>query len=163
MKKTVASSKVWIGLGANLGDARSTLQSALVSLDKIPQTQVLCVSSFYLSAPVDANGPDYVNAVACCQTQLAPLSLLHQMQRIESEHGRMRPYYHAPRTLDLDLLLYGDIELASSELTLPHPSLHERAFVLQPLAELDSSLKVPGFGQVADLLPFVKDQKIQKL
>ena len=126
----------WIGLGANLGDARAALRSAVQAMAALPGTRLLRVSSLYRSAPVDAGGPDYLNAVAELDTTLAPLELLHALQRIEQAAGRERPWRNAPRTLDLDLLLYGTLRLDSAELTVPHPRMGERAFVLLPLAEL---------------------------
>jgi len=128
--------RAWIGLGANLGDARAALRTAVQSLAALPATRVLRVSSLYRSAPVDAGGPDYLNAVAELETPLAPLGLLHALQSIERAAGRERPYRNAPRTLDLDVLLHGDGPLESAELTVPHPRMGERAFVLLPLAEL---------------------------
>ena len=129
-----------IGLGANLGDARAALRSAVQAMAALPGTRLLRVSSLYRSAPVDAGGPDYLNAVAELDTTLAPLELLHALQRIEQAAGRERPYRNAPRTLDLDLLLYGTLRLDSAELTVPHPRMGERAFVLLPLAELAPQL-----------------------
>jgi len=126
----------WIGLGANLGDACSALRMAVQALDTLPDAQVLRVSALYRSAPVDACGPDFLNAVAALSTTLAPLPLLYALQAIENAAGRQRPWRNAPRTLDLDLLLYGDEQIESAELTLPHPRMYERAFVLLPLTEL---------------------------
>ena len=134
----------WVGLGANLGDARAALRDAVRAMAALPGTQVRGVSSLYRSAPVDAGGPDYLNAVAELQTTLAPLALLHALQAIEQAAGRERPYRNAPRTLDLDLLLYGEQRLAGDELTVPHPRLWERAFVLQPLAELRPGWVAPA-------------------
>jgi len=102
----------------------------------LPQTQLVKASSLYRSAPYEAQGPDFINAVALVQTQLSPLALLHALQALELKSGRERPYINAPRTLDLDVIFYGDATLATPELTLPHPRWHERAFVLQPLAEV---------------------------
>jgi len=109
----------------------------------LPGTRVLRVSSLYRSAPVDAGGPDYLNAVAEIATTLPPPALLHALQALEQAAGRERPYRNAPRTLDLDILFYGDVRLESAALTLPHPRLHERAFVLLPLAELAPERVVP--------------------
>ena len=129
------SSRAYIGLGANLGaDLGATLTQAALHLAALPQTQVVALSSLWRSAPVDAEGPDFVNAVAALDTELAPMALLDALQAIELAHGRERPYRHAPRTLDLDLLLYGDVVLDTARLTLPHPRLGERAFVLRPLS-----------------------------
>ncbi|MEB2348182.1 MAG: 2-amino-4-hydroxy-6-hydroxymethyldihydropteridine diphosphokinase [Comamonadaceae bacterium] len=126
----------YVGLGANLGDARVALAAAVQALAALPATRLVAVSSLYASAPVDAGGPDYFNAVACLQTTLAPLALLRALQAIETAAGRTRPYRNAPRTLDLDLLLYDAVQCADAELTLPHPRMMQRAFVVLPLAEL---------------------------
>lgn len=128
--------KAFIGLGANLGDARAALVQAVQSLAHLQDTHLLKVSSLYASAPVDAVGPDYLNAVALLDTELAPLDLLHALQALENAAGRERPWRNAPRTLDLDVLMYGELQMADAELTLPHPRMRERAFVLFPLAEL---------------------------
>jgi 2-amino-4-hydroxy-6-hydroxymethyldihydropteridine diphosphokinase len=125
-----------VALGANLGDAVATVQQALRDVAGLPETQLLKASSLYRSAPYEAQGPDFINAVALLQTQLSPLVLLHALQALELQSGRERPYKNAPRTLDLDLIFYGDVALSTPELTLPHPRWHERAFVLQPLAEV---------------------------
>lgn len=147
----------WIGLGANLGDARAALRGALQAMAVLPDTRLLAVSSLYRSAPVDALGPDYLNAVAELQTGLAPLDLLHALQAIEQAAGRERPYRNAPRTLDLDLLLYGEQRLDGAELTVPHPRMWQRAFVLLPLAELR-----PGWVTPAQLQA-VAAQAIERL
>jgi len=147
----------YVGLGANLGDARAALQQALRALDQLPQTRCLRVSSFYRTAPWQADGPDYVNAVAEVQTGLTAPALLQALQGLEAAAGRQRPYHHAPRTLDLDLLRYGDGRIASATLTVPHPRLQERAFVLVPLAEL-----LPEQVGAADLAR-VADQAIERL
>ena len=126
----------FIGLGANLGDARRTLLEAIAALDGLPHTRRVRASRLYASAPVDAGGPDYVNAVAQVQTRLSAPELLAALQALEQAAGRERPYRNAPRTLDLDLLLYGDGRIASPALTVPHPRMRERAFVLLPLREL---------------------------
>ena len=136
MSVTAPTAQAFVGLGANLGDRGQALAQAVHAMAQLPGTQVVAVSSLYISAPVDAGGPDYLNAVAALQTTLAPLELLHGLQAIELAAGRERPYRNAPRTLDLDVLLYADQSIATAELTLPHPRIAERAFVLQPLAEL---------------------------
>ena len=153
----------FIGLGANLGDARATLVAALNALAELPETSLRVASSIYRSAPMDSSGPDYLNAVAWLETRLAPHVLLGELQRIERDHGRERPYRNAPRTLDLDLLLYGAQSLAEPALTVPHPRMHLRAFVLQPLAEIAPDLEVPGRGPLREMLAGVKDQRIDKL
>lgn len=156
-------SLAYIGLGANLGDAQGALQAAFEALAALPGTELLRRSAIYRTAPIDSSGPDYLNAVAELRTALAPLELLYRLQAIELAHGRERPYRNAPRTLDLDLLLHGDTVQNDPELTLPHPRAHQRAFVLRPLAELSPDLLFPGCGTVAELLPAVADQTIERL
>jgi 2-amino-4-hydroxy-6-hydroxymethyldihydropteridine diphosphokinase len=160
---TPAPQRAYIGLGANLGDARATLQAAVEAIARLPQTRLVARSGDWRSAPVQAEGPDFINAVAAVDTTLAPHDLLAELQRIEQAHGRSRPYRNAPRTLDLDLLLHGDHVLATPLLTLPHPRLHERAFVLRPLAELAPGLVVAGRGPLAGLLAAVAGQRIEPL
>jgi 2-amino-4-hydroxy-6-hydroxymethyldihydropteridine diphosphokinase len=128
--------EVFIGLGANLGDAQATVKAAIAQIAALPQTRLLRQSALYKSAPVDAGGDDYINAVVAISTALAPLDLLHALQNLEQQAGRQRPYRNAPRTLDIDILLYGDLRLESPELTVPHPRMGQRAFVLLPLAEI---------------------------
>ncbi len=125
-----------VALGANLGDAVATVQQALRDVAGLPATQLFKASSLDRSAPYEALGPYFINAVALVQTQLSPLDLLHALQALELQSGRERPFKNAPRTLDLDIIFYGDLSLNTPELTLPHPRWHERAFVLQPLAEV---------------------------
>lgn len=140
--------RAYVALGANLGDAAAALRDALQALKQLPQTQVLQSSSIYKTAPLDtdagrevaAPGGDYLNAVAELDTGLSAPELLDQLQRIEQQAGRERPYRNAPRTLDLDLLLYGIARMASERLTLPHPRMWQRAFVLVPLAEIAPEL-----------------------
>jgi len=126
----------YIALGANLGDARATVLQALQNLDALPRTKLLHRSSLYRSAPVEASGPDFINAVAEVATALSPQQLLTELQQLEQAAGRQRPYRNAPRTLDLDILLYGDVVLDSPTLVIPHPRMNARAFVLVPLAEI---------------------------
>ena len=159
----VAPIDAFIGLGANLGDRAREIESAGAEIAALATTVLVARSALYASAPLDAPGGEYLNAVAHVRTALAPLELLRALQAIESRHGRVRPFAGAPRTLDLDLLLYGDIVLASDELTLPHPRLHERAFVLVPLAEIAPGLVVPGRGRVVDLCAAVASQRVAKL
>lgn len=130
----------FVGLGANLGEPVAALRDAIAGLGQLPATTVTRVSSFYRSAPVDAGGPDFVNAVAELRTGLDPYALLAALQAIELGAGRERPYRNAPRTLDLDLLLYGSARISSAVLEVPHPRMRERAFVLLPLAELAPAL-----------------------
>ena len=152
-----------VGLGANLGDAPATLRAAVRALAACPGCNVRQVSSLYRSAPVDASGPDFFNAVLALHTHLAPLALLDALQAIEQLYGRERPYPNAPRTLDLDLLLIGDLVLHTPRLTMPHPRLHLRAFVLQPLLELAPDLCAPGLGPLAAHLGATAGQRLQRL
>nr|WP_315228705.1 2-amino-4-hydroxy-6-hydroxymethyldihydropteridine diphosphokinase [uncultured Limnohabitans sp.] len=146
-----------VALGANLGDARAVVQQALGDLTQLGGTRVVRASSLYRTAPHEASGPDFINAVALLETQLSPLDLLHVLQQIEQAHGRQRPYKNAPRTLDLDLIFHGDAQLATTELTLPHPRWTERAFVLVPLAQVCPE------RVTADLLAAVSHQTIEKI
>ncbi len=147
----------YVAIGANLGDARARVGQALRDLDGLPQTRVTARSSLWRSAPVEASGPDFVNAVAALATTLDPPALLAQLQRLEQAAGRERPYRNAPRTLDLDLLRYGDEVLDTPALTLPHPRMAQRAFVLRPLAEIAPALVTP------EQLARVADQPIERL
>lgn len=150
MPETPGSSvQAFIGLGANLGDARATLQAAVKALEQLPHSRLIAVSPLCRTAPIEASGPDFLNAVAELQTALPPLALLQALQDIEQAHGRERPYINAPRTLDLDLLLYGTRRLDSARLVLPHPRMLQRAFVLAPLARLAPGLML----QAQDLGP----------
>ena len=126
----------FIGIGANLGDAQTTVLQAIQDIRALPGATVLRASSLYRTAPVDSSGPDYINAVVEISTTLDAQALLAQLQAIENKAGRARPYRNAPRTLDLDILLYGDLAINSPTLVLPHPRMNERAFVLVPLAEI---------------------------
>jgi 2-amino-4-hydroxy-6-hydroxymethyldihydropteridine diphosphokinase len=130
----------YVGIGANLGDAQRTVREAMASLRQLPGVESARASSIYLSAPVDAGGPDFANAVMALTTREAAPVLLGQLQKLERAAGRERPYRNAPRTLDLDLLLYGGGRIDSATLTVPHPRMRERAFVLRPLAELAPAL-----------------------
>lgn len=152
----------YIGLGANLGDTQNTLIHALTSIAALPDTAVLASSSFYQSAPVQADGPDYVNAVAKVRTDLAARALMQALQHIEQQYGRVRPYRNAPRTLDLDILLYGHDTVNDADLIIPHPRMHERAFVLMPLSELYPELTLPQ-GNIAQLLTRCENQRISKV
>jgi len=134
----------YVALGANLGKPAQAVCDALVQIGELPETKVVRHSSLYRSAPVDSSGPDYVNAVAEVATRLDAVELLRQLQLIETAAGRERPYRNAPRTLDLDLLLYGGARIDSARLQVPHPRMGERAFVLVPLAEIAPGLVPPG-------------------
>ncbi len=147
----------WVALGANLGDARATVLQAFEDLTQLPQTRLIARSRLYRTAPHEASGPDFINAVAGLETGLSAPALLQALQSLENAAGRLRPYPNAPRTLDLDLLLYGEARIDSPQLTVPHPRMRERAFVLQPLAEL-----APGRVSSAELLA-VQGQPIEAL
>jgi len=159
--------RAWIGLGANLGDSADTFVQALDRLDALADVDVVRCSSLYRSAPVDASGPDYRNAAAELATTRAPQALLEALLEIERALGRERPYRNAPRRIDLDFLLGTDeagapILVDTAALQLPHPRLHRRAFALAPLAELDPSLDVPGYGSVATLLNECAGQRVAR-
>ncbi|MDB5733168.1 MAG: 2-amino-4-hydroxy-6-hydroxymethyldihydropteridine pyrophosphokinae [Variovorax sp.] len=148
----------YVAVGANLGDARATVAQALADLDRLPRTRVVARSSLYRSAPFEASGPDFINAVAALDTALDAFALLGELQRLEQAAGRERPYRNAPRTLDLDLLRHGEQVLDTPALTLPHPRMAERAFVLRPLAEIAPALVTPQqlarvAGQPIERLP----------
>ena len=130
----------YVALGANLGDAVQTVRDALAALNAMPGSRLVKASSLYRTAPVDSSGPDYINAVAEVRTSLTAPDLLRAVQDIEAAAGRERPYRNAPRTLDLDVLLYGSAIIDSPALTVPHPRMWERAFVLVPLAEVGPAL-----------------------
>jgi 2-amino-4-hydroxy-6-hydroxymethyldihydropteridine diphosphokinase len=134
----------YVALGANLGDPAAAVRAAFDALDQVPSTRVVAQSPLYRSAPVDAGGPDFINAVAAVRTALTAPALLAALQAIEQAADRERPYLHAPRTLDLDLLLYGGASIDSPALTLPHPRMRQRAFVLRPLADIAPQLVTPG-------------------
>jgi len=158
----------WVGIGANLGDARANVLDAVARLARTPGVKLVRASSLYRTAPIDSSGDDYVNAVACVDTTLDAHALLAALHDIEQAHGRERPYRNAPRTLDLDLLLYEDERIADAPtLIVPHPRMHERAFVLVPLTELARDLApelvIPGRGPLALLLLGVAGQDIERL
>jgi 2-amino-4-hydroxy-6-hydroxymethyldihydropteridine diphosphokinase len=139
-KMHAAPVTAYIALGANLGNAVQTLQEAIKNLNSIPHTSLVKHSSLYQSAPIDSSGPDYINAVAEVLTYLPAPLLLEKLQNQEHDAGRQRPYPNAPRTLDLDILLYGSAQIQSPMLTVPHPRMAQRAFVLHPLAEIAPQL-----------------------
>lgn len=151
----------FIGMGANLGDAPRSLAQALARLAQLPHTRSIAVSSLYRSAPVDADGPDYFNAVVHIETALSASEMLRALQAIENAQGRQRPYRNAPRTLDLDVLAFDSLCCATPELILPHPRAHERAFVLRPWLELAPDFVLPNRGALAAFLPLVADQLIE--
>jgi 2-amino-4-hydroxy-6-hydroxymethyldihydropteridine diphosphokinase len=146
----------YIALGSNLEQPQRQLQAGFDALARLPDTQLIAQSSLYRSAPVGyANQPDFVNAVAAIRTTLQPRVLLDALLAIEREHGRVREFPNAPRTLDLDIALYGERVIDDPGLTVPHPRMHQRAFVIVPLAEIAPDARVPGHGRVRDLLAAV--------
>jgi len=157
--------QAYIGLGANQGDLLATLNAAVQSLSSLEQSKFVAASPFYRSAPIEASGPDYLNAVVRIDTDLEPYGLLLHLLEIEMMFGRKRgggadSRRNAPRNIDLDLLMVGDLIIRSAPLVLPHPRMHERAFVLRPLLDLAPDLMVPGHGSAAHLLSRVSDQII---
>ena len=153
----------YIGIGANLGDALANVDDALARIDALPSTQLLASSSKYRTAPIDSSGDDYINAVARVDTDLGAHELLAALQAIELAHGRERPYRNAPRTLDLDVLLYGDQLIDTPTLQVPHPRMLERAFVMVPLLEIAPDAAAPGRGRVQQFIGDVASQQITKL
>lgn len=154
----------FIGLGSNLEDPRSQLQRAFADLDALPDTTLVAHSSLYRSAPVGyLDQPDFVNAVAQLETGLSPQDLLRSLLDIEHRHGRERTFRNAPRTLDLDVLLYDDLQLHEHGLTIPHPQMHLRAFVLQPLLEIAPGCEIPGIGSVVRALEGCADQSLERM
>jgi len=143
----------FIGLGSNLDNPESRVTRAIQELDKLPRSTVRAMSSLYRSSPMGPQDqPDYVNAVVQLATGLSPEALLDQLQRVEQVHARTRDQHWGPRTLDLDILLYGDDVIETEHLQVPHPGLALRDFVLYPLAEIDDCIAVPGLGSVKSLL-----------
>jgi 2-amino-4-hydroxy-6-hydroxymethyldihydropteridine diphosphokinase len=156
--------RAYVALGSNLGDPLATVQAAFSALRSLPDTVLVAASSLYRSAPVGLrNQPDFINAVAALDTRLDAEALLEELFAIEARFGRRRDFHHAPRTLDLDLLLYGEEKRATPRLTLPHPRMHERAFVLLPLVEIAPEATLPGRGRAADWLEACREQKLTKL
>lgn len=152
----------YIGIGANLGDACDQVRRAILQLGQLPDTSLSAQSSLFRTAPLDAGGDDYINAAACLTTRLSAHALLKQLQRIEQDFGRERPYPNAPRTLDLDLLLYGQSTIADDAFIVPHPRITERAFVLIPLLQIDPFIVIPNHGPAHQFALQVADQIISK-
>ncbi|KVN24555.1 2-amino-4-hydroxy-6-hydroxymethyldihydropteridine pyrophosphokinase [Burkholderia pyrrocinia] len=153
----------YLGLGANLGDARQTLKDAVVCLAQQRTISILDKSSLYRTAPVDAGGDDYYNCVVKIDTTLAARDLLALCQQIEHHFGRERPYRNAPRTLDVDILLFGADSIDEPDLIVPHPRLTDRAFALVPLVEIDPALDIPARGRAQAFLAAVAGQRIEKV
>jgi 2-amino-4-hydroxy-6-hydroxymethyldihydropteridine diphosphokinase len=154
----------YVGIGSNQDDPRAQVLLALEELDRLPHTRVVKKSALYRSAPVGyAAQPDFVNAVAELETALPAERLLAELQGIECRHGRRRSFANAPRTLDLDLLLFGSLSMATDKLAVPHPRMHERAFVLRPLVEIAPDADIPGRGPAKALLGACAGQDAQRI
>lgn len=157
-------SRVYIALGSNLEQPVSQILRAFAELAQLPGVHLIKHSSLYCSAPVGRlDQPDFVNAVAYVETNLTPHDLLQALLQIELRHGRIRESLNAPRTLDLDILLYDDLCYQDEKLILPHPRMAQRAFVLRPLLEIDSDCLIPGSGSVASLLSLCGDQRLERI
>jgi 2-amino-4-hydroxy-6-hydroxymethyldihydropteridine diphosphokinase len=155
--------RAFVGLGANLGDPVAQVRAAIAAIAALPQTRLVARSSLYRTAPIGyLDQPDFVNAVIAVETGLDAATLLAALRDIEAGHGRERPFPNAPRTLDLDLLLYGEETIATRALVVPHPRMHERAFVLAPLAEIAPDARVPGRGTATALLAALPGQGVRK-
>jgi 2-amino-4-hydroxy-6-hydroxymethyldihydropteridine diphosphokinase len=155
--------KAFIGFGGNIGDTRQLITDAIVCLALRSELQIIAKSCFYQSAPVEATGGDYINAVVEIETELSPYGLLHVCQAIEQQFGRERPYSNAPRTLDLDILSFEGVTQNETDLMLPHPRIIERSFVLLPLLEIAPDFFLPNLGELKAYLPNVAHQRIEKL
>ncbi len=154
----------YVGIGSNLDEPARQVEQALLELDRLPHSRVVKRSSLYKSAPLGyASQPDYVNAVAQLETGIPAERLLSELQEIESRHARKRSFANAPRSLDLDLLIFGDSELKTKDLTLPHPRMHQRAFVLRPLVEISPEISIPGVGPAKDSLKNVENQIVERI
>jgi 2-amino-4-hydroxy-6-hydroxymethyldihydropteridine diphosphokinase len=153
----------FIGLGGNIGDTKQLIKDAIVCLAQHPELRILTRSCMYQSAPVDAEGDDFINAVISLETDLSPEELLRICQQVEQSFGRERPFLNAPRTLDLDVLAYDQLAIHNEALTIPHPRMIERSFVLYPLLEIAPDIDLPGFGKLTKYIPNVKHQRIEKV
>jgi len=154
----------YIGLGSNLDNPESQLKTAIEALTGLPQTRLQARSSLYRSAPMGPQDqPDYLNAVVQLSTGLEPEALLDKLQGIEQAQGRVRAQHWGPRTLDLDILLYGEDVVATERLKIPHPGIAERSFVLYPLAEINGQLEIPGLGGVGSLMEQCPDAGLSRL
>jgi len=159
-----AATQVFIALGSNLEDPSAQVERGMEMLNSLECTKILKRSSLYRSAPIGmTDQPDFINAVVQLQTRLMPHALLVALLAIEQTCGRVRTYRNAPRILDLDILLFEDLQCSDADLILPHPRMHERAFVLQPLLEIARECRIPGHGTVADCLATCADQSLERI
>jgi len=160
----MAGQIAFVGLGSNLDNPREQVLRALQALDNLPHTRVLARSSLYRSAPVGyLEQPDFINAVAQLETELSPRALLDALLALEQECGRTREFINAPRTLDLDVLLYEELDHHEHGLTIPHPQMHLRAFVLRPLLEIAPDCVIPGIGAAAAASRQCADQQLERV
>lgn len=156
--------RVYIGLGSNLDDPQQQVRSAIEAIQAISATSLTAASSLYHSPPMGPQDqPDYINAVVAVETELSPHQLLDALQQIEQKHGRIRKRHWGERTLDLDILLYADKVIRDERLTVPHPGIPERAFVIYPLAEIAPSLQIPGLGDLVMLKANCPPEGLQPL
>lgn len=156
--------RAFVGIGANLGNATDQVRAAIGALAALPDSRLVRASSLYRTAPIGyAAQPDFVNAAALLETTFAPRALLAELRAIERRYDRERPFKNAPRTLDLDLLLYDDRIIEEPELSVPHPRLHERAFALAPVVEIDPECVIPGRGPARDWLTRCADQRVERI
>lgn len=161
---TQRHSQAFIALGSNLEDSILHIRQAFDELANLPTTRLLVYSSLYRSAPIGRlDQPDFINAVAHIKTALSPHALLNALLTIEQRHGRIRESLNAPRTLDLDILIYDDLQCQENNLTLPHPRMHQRAFVLQPLMEISPDCQIPGRGSIIQLLAACSSQRLEQV
>lgn len=156
--------RVFIGLGSNLANPQTQVLSAQQDLASMPMTQWISISSLYKSPPMGPQDqPDYINAVVALETTLSPYDLLSQLQQIEQHHGRIKKRHWGERTLDLDILLYGEQQIDEADLQIPHKGIAERAFVLYPLAEIAPDLNIPKHGQIAKLLALCPQDNLERI
>lgn len=159
-----AATQVFIALGSNLDNPSAQVERGMQMLNALEYTQIMKRSSLYCSAPIGrTDQPDFINAVVQVETRLTPHALLISLLSIEQTCGRVRTYRNAPRTLDLDILLFEDLQCSDADLVLPHPRMHERAFVLQPLLEIANACHIPGQGNVADCLAICVHQSLERI
>ena len=155
---------VYIGLGSNLDDPEQQLRKAIIAINELDDVTVMCDSGLFRSKAMTLNNeqqPDYFNMVLKLETQINPHELLDGLQAIENNQGRVREHRWGSRTLDLDILLYDDLQLNDQRLTIPHPGMSERAFVLYPLRRIETELDIPGLGKLSDLLKNVSVEDAQ--
>lgn len=164
MTNAATPATAFIAIGSNLAEPTLQVLHALTAIANLPATHLCARSSLYLSAPVGyADQPDFINAVACIETGLTPQTLLDALLGIEQQFGRERTFRNAPRVIDLDVLLYNDLQQHDAGLTLPHPRMHERAFVLAPLMEIAPDIIIPGLGAAGKYLPATHNQALQRV